>query len=51
MDSFCKYFLTGAALTGNQNGGPRRRNLSDKIEHRLHLFAFADDVGEIIALL
>ena len=44
-------FLTGAALAVDQHGGARRRHLRNQVEHGEHLFALADDVGEIVALL
>ena len=44
-------FLACAAFAVNQDGRARRRHLADQVEHREHLVALADNVGEVVALL
>ncbi len=43
-------FLTRAALSADENRGPRRRDLRDQVQEHLHFVALADDVGKIEAL-
>ena len=43
--------LAGAAFALDQNGGAAGRDLRDQVEDAQHDFAFADDVGEVVALL
>ena len=51
MDGLGDQFLAGAALAGDQHRRARRRDLRDQVEHRQHLFALADDVRKVVALL
>src|SRR5579859_611276 len=47
MNGFGDELFTGAAFPADQHGGARGSDLGDQIEKRQHLFALADDVGEI----
>jgi hypothetical protein len=51
VNRFGDDFFTGAAFAAEQNGGARRRDLCDEVEHGLHLVALADDVWKVVALL
>src|SRR5258708_1297067 len=51
VDSLGDELLAGAAFAADEHGGARRRYLGDKVQQRQHLFAFANDAGEIEALL
>src|SRR5579862_347873 len=51
VDGLGDKFFAGAAFAADQDGGTRRRHLSDQVEERQHFFALADDVGEVEALL
>ena len=44
-------FLAGSAFALDENGGAAGRNLRDQVEDAQHDFAFAHDVGEVVALL
>ena len=41
-------FLAGAALTGDERGGIRRRHLADELEDLLHRLAAADDAEFVV---
>src|SRR5713101_6884303 len=51
MNGLGDELFASAAFAADQDGGTGRRDLGDEVEQREHLFAFADDVGEIEALL
>src|SRR5713226_1987837 len=51
MNGLGDELLAGTAFAADQDGGTGRRDLGDEVEQRQHLFAFADNVGEIEALL
>jgi hypothetical protein len=51
VDRFGDELFAGAGLAGDENGGARGRHLADHIEQLHHALAFADDVGEAVALL
>ena len=44
-------FFAGAGFAGDEDGGAGGRDLGDKVEHLEHPLAFADNIGERIALL
>ena len=44
-------FLAGAAFALDEHSGAAGRHLGDQVEDPQHDFAFAHDVGEVVALL
>ncbi len=51
VDGLGDEFLAGAAFALNENGGAAGRDLRHQVEDAQHDLAFADDVGEVVALL
>ena len=51
VNRFRDQFFSSAAFPADQHRGAGRRDLRDQVEQREHLFALADDVREIEALL
>src|SRR5258708_6318316 len=51
MDRLGDEFLACAAFSVDQHSRTRWRHLPDQIQHGKHLFALADNVGKVVALL
>ena len=51
VDGLGDELLAGAAFALDENGGAAGRDLGNEIEDLEHDLAFADDVGEVVALL